>query len=68
MKKHIRLGLTDISISKPPIAEYHEGTWRIWVAYNPSLSQGTFISLNPDGKMFRVMINALGQPSISEIR
>lgn len=55
--KIIRLGLTDISISKPPIAEFHNGTWRIWTAYNPTLTKGTFVSLEADGKMSQCTIN-----------
>lgn len=56
MEKLIRFGLTNISVSKPPFLEWKGGVWRVWLAYNSSLSSGTYVELYHDGLMLRVTI------------
>jgi hypothetical protein len=70
----IRLGLSDFATSKPPIAEYSNGQWRVWTSYNSDLSKGIFISLEQDGKMLlhnvaeeTVLVSELKNPSLQSI-
>ena len=56
MQKTIRLGLTNISITKPPFLEWKDGQWRLWTAYNTTLSSGTYTWLFSDGSMMRETI------------
>jgi hypothetical protein len=53
MQKIIRLGITDIAISKPPFLEWQGMNWRVWTTYNTDLSSGVFVELFPDGTMQR---------------
>jgi len=52
----IRLGITNISVTKPPFLEWTGGFWRCWTAYNPSVTSGTYIELQSNGQMERVTI------------
>ena len=65
--KTIRLGLTNISVSKSPILEFVNDTWRVWTSYNPTLTKGTFIELGKDGSMTRHTINIDDSVSIAHI-
>lgn len=56
MQKIVRLSLTNISISKPPFLEWNGGFWRVWTAYNPTLTSGTYTWLCADGSMVRETI------------
>ena len=53
MSKQIRVALTNISKTKPPFLEWSNGVWRVWTAYNQTLSSGTYLWLNADGTMIR---------------
>jgi len=52
--KEIRFGIVDpISKSKPPFLQWIGGQWRLWLAYNPTLTEGTFLILNDNGTITR---------------
>lgn len=53
MAKQIRLGLTNISHTKPPFLEWTMQGWRVWTAYNSTLTSGTYTWLKADGTMIR---------------
>lgn len=56
MAKQIRFALTNISHSKPPFLEWTVQGWRVWTAYNTTLSSGTYTWLMSDGVMIRETI------------
>jgi len=62
--KERRLGLQDVlSKTKPPVIQFTiGGHWRVWTAYNPELTLGTYIQLEPDGSMRHTIVN----PDFSE--
>jgi hypothetical protein len=52
----VRLSLLGIPRSKPPVIEFYEDHWRVWTAYNSTLTEGSYIALFEDGAMTRVTI------------
>jgi len=55
LSKEVRFGLFDpVSKSKPPFLQWIGGQWRLWTAYNPSLTEGTYVILNQDGSLTRI--------------
>jgi len=63
----VRLGLDPSSRTKPPVIEYDWQTaqWRVWTAYNPSLSVGTFFALRDRGVIERRTIARDGMVSVT---
>lgn len=57
--KEVRYGLEKSSQSKPPVLQYVPGSghWRLWLAYNATLTKGTYLALHPQGEVERVTIN-----------
>lgn len=54
----MRLGLFALSQRQQPFAEFHEasGCWRIWLAFNPTVTSGTFYELTATGSVDRVTV------------
>lgn len=53
-----RLPLLDVaSRTKPPVIQYLDGEWRVWVSYNQSLTRGTYIQLLDGGNFKQVTVN-----------
>lgn len=34
--------------------------WRMWISFDPAMTNGTFIEMHEDGKLFRVTVNLDG--------
>lgn len=53
-----RIGLFQTSQRQQPFAEFVEETqtWRIWLAFNPSVTSGTYLLLHNTGAVDRVTI------------
>jgi hypothetical protein len=66
-KREVRLGLFDVSKAKPPLLHYSGGFWRVWVAYNTTLTAGTYILLHNNGDMMRVTVHPDGTESYNAL-
>lgn len=53
-----RIGLFQASQRQQPFAEFDKATasWRIWLAFNPSVTSGTYLLLLSTGAVDRVTI------------
>ena len=40
-----------------PVADFRDGSWRIWVSYNSDLSAGTYYDLRHDGIVDMITLN-----------
>ena len=70
MTREVRLGLSQVfSQSKPPVLHFDpkHGCWRLWTAYNPDLTLGTYIDLLPNGQLHRVTINPDFTSSVTDM-
>lgn len=65
--KGMRLVLSNLPRSKPPIIERRDGGWFIWTSYNPALTMGTYFKLCDDGHTHRVTINPDGTIDLATI-
>lgn len=53
-----RIGLFQTSQRQQPFAEFDKATnsWRIWLAFNPSVTSGTYLLLLSTGAVDRVTV------------
>ena len=64
--KHRRIGLQH-GLTKPPILEWNGNVWRVWTAYNSTLSLGTFIELDELGNAVITTIKPDGTESLQRM-
>lgn len=50
-----------------PFTEFVNGSWRVWVIYNPDVTSGTYLELYPDGTCDRVVVKDRDVHSIERI-
>lgn len=56
MIKNRRVGLFQTSQRQQPFAVFDGNAWRIWLAYNPSVTSGTYLLLHATGAVDRYTV------------
>jgi len=62
LPKRIGLGIPGRTLIQIPFAEWHPSykCWRIWISYNPTITAGTYLDLEPNGRASRVTVEPNG--------
>jgi hypothetical protein len=56
LPKRIGLGIPGRTLVQIPLCEWHPDykCWRVWISYDPTITAGTYLELNPDGSAHRI--------------